>query len=43
MSRPARAGPPTGAAMKVCALAGGVGGAKLASGLQDVLPPGISR
>src|SRR3712207_2382521 len=24
--------------MKVCALAGGVGGAKLASGLQDVLP-----
>jgi LPPG:FO 2-phospho-L-lactate transferase len=25
--------------MKVCALAGGVGGAKLASGLQDVLPP----
>src|SRR5215208_6369875 len=26
--------------MKVCALAGGVGGAKLASGLQDVLPPG---
>ncbi len=26
--------------MKVCALAGGVGGAKLASGLQDVLPAG---
>src|SRR5215210_149857 len=26
--------------MKVCALAGGVGGAKLAAGLQDVLPPG---
>ena len=26
--------------MKVCALAGGVGGAKLASGLQDVLRPG---
>ncbi len=26
--------------MKVVALAGGVGGAKLASGLQDVLPPG---
>jgi LPPG:FO 2-phospho-L-lactate transferase len=26
--------------MKVCALAGGVGGAKLASGLQDVLAPG---
>ena len=26
--------------MKVCVLAGGVGGAKLASGLQDVLPPG---
>jgi LPPG:FO 2-phospho-L-lactate transferase len=26
--------------MKICALAGGVGGAKLASGLQDVLPPG---
>jgi len=26
--------------MKVCALAGGVGGAKLASGLQDVLPRG---
>src|ERR671920_1744464 len=26
--------------MKVCALAGGVGGAKLAIGLQDVLPPG---
>jgi LPPG:FO 2-phospho-L-lactate transferase len=26
--------------MKVCALAGGVGGAKLASGLQDVLPKG---
>jgi LPPG:FO 2-phospho-L-lactate transferase len=26
--------------MKVCALAGGVGGAKLASGLQDILPPG---
>ena len=26
--------------MTVCALAGGVGGAKLASGLQDVLPPG---
>jgi LPPG:FO 2-phospho-L-lactate transferase len=26
--------------MKVCALAGGVGGAKLAGGLQDVLPPG---
>ena len=26
--------------MKVCALAGGVGGAKLASGLQDVLPSG---
>jgi LPPG:FO 2-phospho-L-lactate transferase len=26
--------------MKVCALAGGVGGAKLARGLQDVLPPG---
>jgi LPPG:FO 2-phospho-L-lactate transferase len=26
--------------MKVCALAGGVGGAKLASGLQEVLPPG---
>jgi LPPG:FO 2-phospho-L-lactate transferase len=26
--------------MKVCALAGGVGGAKLASGLQAVLPPG---
>ena len=40
MSRPARAGRRTGAAMKVCALAGGVGGAKLASGLQDVLPPG---
>src|SRR5918996_1359264 len=29
-----------GGTMKVCALAGGVGGAKLASGLQDVLPPG---
>ncbi len=26
--------------MKVCAFAGGVGGAKLAAGLQDVLPPG---
>ena len=26
--------------MMVCALAGGVGGAKLAGGLQDVLPPG---
>ena len=26
--------------MKVCALAGGVGGAKLAAGLQDVLQPG---
>jgi LPPG:FO 2-phospho-L-lactate transferase len=39
MLRPARVGR-TGAAMKVCALAGGVGGAKLASGLQDVLPPG---
>src|ERR687894_2067540 len=26
--------------MKVCALAGGVGGAKLASGLRDVLPTG---
>src|SRR5215204_5230914 len=26
--------------MKVCALAGGVGGAKLAAGLQDVLPAG---
>ena len=26
--------------MKVCALAGGVGGAKLAAGLQAVLPPG---
>jgi LPPG:FO 2-phospho-L-lactate transferase len=26
--------------VKVCALAGGVGGAKLAAGLQDVLPPG---
>ncbi len=26
--------------MKVCALAGGVGGAKLVSGLQNVLPPG---
>src|ERR671911_833602 len=26
--------------MKVCALAGGVGGAKLERGLQDVLPPG---
>ena len=26
--------------MKICALAGGVGGAKLASGLQDVVPPG---
>ena len=26
--------------MNVCALAGGVGGAKLAGGLQDVLPPG---
>jgi LPPG:FO 2-phospho-L-lactate transferase len=26
--------------MKVCALAGGVGGAKLATGLQDVLQPG---
>ena len=26
--------------MKVCALAGGVGGAKLAAGLQEVLPPG---
>src|SRR5215212_7289554 len=26
--------------MKVCAFAGGVGGAKLASGLQDVLSPG---
>jgi LPPG:FO 2-phospho-L-lactate transferase len=26
--------------MRVCALAGGVGGAKLASGLQDVLSPG---
>jgi LPPG:FO 2-phospho-L-lactate transferase len=26
--------------MKICALAGGVGGAKLASGLQAVLPPG---
>src|ERR671915_2128342 len=29
-----------GGAMNVCALAGGVGGAKLASGLQDVLQPG---
>ena len=29
-----------GGAMKVCALAGGVGGAKLAAGLQDVLSPG---
>ena len=29
--------------MKVCALAGGVGGAKLAAGLQAVLPAGISR
>src|ERR671915_278426 len=29
-----------GGAMNVCALAGGVGGAKLASGLQDVLLPG---
>src|ERR671921_2410476 len=29
-----------GGAMNVCALAGGVGGAKLASGLQDVLSPG---
>ena len=26
--------------MKVCALAGGVGGAKLAAGLQAALPPG---
>jgi LPPG:FO 2-phospho-L-lactate transferase len=26
--------------MKVCALAGGVGGAKLAAGLQEALPPG---
>jgi hypothetical protein len=26
--------------MKVCALAGGVGGAKLAAGLQEVLPSG---
>src|SRR3712207_8093651 len=26
--------------VKVCALAGGVGGAKLAAGLQDVLRPG---
>jgi LPPG:FO 2-phospho-L-lactate transferase len=26
--------------MRVCALAGGVGGAKLAAGLQDALPPG---
>ena len=26
--------------MKVCAIAGGVGGAKLADGLQEVLPPG---
>ncbi len=26
--------------MKVCALAGGVGGAKLSAGLQDALPPG---
>jgi len=26
--------------VKVCALAGGVGGAKLAAGLQEVLPPG---
>jgi LPPG:FO 2-phospho-L-lactate transferase len=26
--------------VKVCALAGGVGGAKLAAGLEDVLPPG---
>jgi LPPG:FO 2-phospho-L-lactate transferase len=29
-----------GETMKVCALAGGVGGAKLAAGLQDVLQPG---
>jgi LPPG:FO 2-phospho-L-lactate transferase len=29
-----------GGAMKVCALAGGVGGAKLAAGLQEALPPG---
>src|SRR5919199_82702 len=31
---------PQGETMKVCALAGGVGGAKLAAGLQDALPPG---
>jgi LPPG:FO 2-phospho-L-lactate transferase len=31
---------PEGETMKVCALAGGVGGAKLAAGLQDALPPG---
>jgi len=29
-----------GGVMKVCALAGGVGGAKLAAGLQEALPPG---
>jgi hypothetical protein len=29
--------------MKVVALAGGVGGAKLAAGLQAVLPPARSR
>src|ERR671915_2172669 len=29
-----------GGEMKVLALAGGVGGAKLAAGLQDALPPG---
>src|SRR5919107_1368279 len=29
-----------GSAMKVCALAGGVGGAKLAAGVQEVLSPG---
>src|ERR671910_2661414 len=29
-----------GGKMKVCALAGGVGGAKLAAGLQEALPPG---
>src|SRR3954466_1570092 len=29
-----------GETMRVCALAGGVGGAKLAAGLQGVLPPG---
>ncbi len=31
---------PRGETMRVCALAGGVGGAKLAAGLQDMLSPG---